>query len=94
MAEKRVKIPFPSPLSPPVDGSEVMASESTDRWSEVTMEDGTVMRIKPNVLSAVRIDGQYDQDGNPIYAVKAAHVISIISVPPHLKKGYQQGKVH
>jgi len=94
MAEKRVKIPFPTPMSPPVDGSEVGVSEATERWSEITLEDGTVIRVKPNVISAIRIDGQHDPEGNPMYAVKANQIALIVSAPQHLRKGSKEGKIN
>jgi hypothetical protein len=77
-----------------MDGSEVEVSESTERWSDVTLQDGTVIRIKPSVLSAIRIDGQYDPEGNPAYAVKAQNMITIVSSPDHLRKGNQDAKIH
>lgn len=89
MVEKRIKVPFPPPSGPMVDASEVQVRESNDRWSEVTLEDGTVMRVKPNVMSAVRLDGQYDPDGNPMYGIKAAPVVTIVSSPDHLRKPHQ-----
>jgi hypothetical protein len=93
MAEKKIRIPFPTPVSPMVDGSEVLVKESREKWSEFELEDGTVMRIKPAVMSAIRIDGHYDQEGNPAYAVKAGQVVAIISTPEHLRKGTQGSKV-
>jgi hypothetical protein len=74
MTEKKIKLPFPDPNAPGgmamVDGSEVTVTESTERWTELRPEDGTVMRVKPNVIAAVRIADRYDQDGNPLYAIK------------------------
>ena len=97
MAEKRVKIPFPDPTKPGVitmvDGSEVPITESTERWTELRLEDGTVLRVKPNVLSAVRLDDRYDQDGNPLYAVKGSQTMTIVSTPERLRKGNQGAKV-
>jgi hypothetical protein len=90
MAEKRVKIPFPDQNTPGgttmVEGNEVAITESTERWSQITLEDGTVMRVKPNVLSAIRIDGRFDNEGNPLYALKGNQIASIVSAPDHLKK--------
>ncbi len=94
MAEQKVKIPFPTPASPMVEGTVVSVSESTEKWSEVTLQDGTVIRIKPNVLSAIRMDGQYDPEGNPVYAIRSAAVITIASAPAHLRKGSPDSKVH
>jgi hypothetical protein len=97
MAEKRVKIPFPDQNAPGgvtmIDGSEVPITESTERWTELRLEDGTVLRVKPNVMSAVRIDGRYDQDGNPMYAVKGAQTMMIVSAPEHLRKDAKVAKV-
>jgi hypothetical protein len=92
MQERRVKTPYPTPQSPVRDGSEVQVKESNERWSEVTLEDGTILRLKPNVLEAIRVDGEYDQEGNPAYAVKTALMITIISTPAHLRKGAQAYK--
>lgn len=87
MAERRIRIPFPTPTSPPADGSEVPVAQATERWSEVTLEDGTVLRVKPNVMSAIRMDDQYDADGNPVYAVKGNQIITIASTPASLRRG-------
>jgi hypothetical protein len=94
MPEKKIRIPFPTPMSPQVDGNEVLVKESSEKWSQFELEDGTVMRIKPAVMSAIRIDGHYDQEGNPAYAVKAGQIISIVSSPEHLRKGSQGTKIH
>jgi hypothetical protein len=88
--EKRVKIPQPMVPGATVEGWEVPVVQSTDRWSEVTLEDGTVIRVKPNVISAIRIDGMFDQDGNPGYALKASQTMMVASSPEHLHKGAQK----
>lgn len=84
MPEKKTKITLPNGV---FDGNEVAISESTERWSDIKLEDGTVLRLKPSVFSAIRIDGQYDQDGNPMYAVKSTNAMVIVSAPDHLRKG-------
>jgi hypothetical protein len=57
MAERKTKIPFPLPDSPPVDAVDVQVKESTERWSEVQLEDGTVLRVRPSILGALRVEG-------------------------------------
>ena len=90
MPEKKIKMPIPDPTKPGtfmvVDGNEVPITESTERWTELRLEDGTVIRVKPNVLSAVRLDGRYDQDGNPMYAIRGSQTMTIVSTPDHLRK--------
>jgi hypothetical protein len=85
--EKRTKVAFPGAPGGMADGSEVSISESTERWSEIHLEDGSVLRVKPNVLAAVRVDSQFDQDGNPVYALKTGLTMTVASAPEHLRKG-------
>ena len=76
-----------------VDGYDVPITESTERWTELKLEDGTVIRVKPNVLSAVRIENKFDQDGNPMYAIRGSQTMTIVSAPENLRKGFKAGKV-
>jgi hypothetical protein len=97
MSAKKVAVPFPDPNSPGgvkmIEGNEVPITESTERWTELHLEDGAIIRVKPNVLSAIRVDGQYDQDGNPMYALKGSQTMTIVSVPDHLRKGSKETKI-
>ena len=69
-----------------VSGVLVDVEESTERFSDVRLNDGTLLRTKLSVIEAVRTDGKYDDDGNPIYVVKSANVITIVEVSEELKK--------
>ena len=54
MPDRKVKIPFPTPQSPLVDGIEVSVEQSTERWTDVVLADGSALRLKVTVVSAVR----------------------------------------
>ena len=54
-------------------------------WSIYSLSDGTTVRVKQSILQAVRIDGEYDAFGNPIYVLQTAP-ISVITAPENLKK--------
>jgi len=70
-----------------VDASEVPIKESCERWTELTLEDGAIIRVKPTIIGAVRVEGQYDPDGNPFYALKGGpNAMVIVQAPEHLKK--------
>jgi hypothetical protein len=84
LAEKKTKVQMPSGLA---DAVEVAVYESTERWTEVKLEDGSIIRLKPVVVAAARVDGQYDQEGNPAYALKVSQVMVVASAPEHLRKG-------
>jgi hypothetical protein len=80
------KIPVPLPDGRVVEGVEVGVEETTERWSEVKLADGTKLRVKMAVVGAVRTDA-YDPAGNPTYSLNMAPVIAVVEVPGHLKKG-------
>jgi len=75
-----------APLPGLQDGFDVQVSESTEKWTEVTLEDGTILRVKASVIGAVRADGKWDQQGNPIYALKTQIVANIVNVPDRLRR--------
>lgn len=80
---RRIQVPFMGKM---VDGMEVPVDESTERWSDVKLADGTVLRVKQTVASVIRIEGQYDAEGNPIYVVKSAPAIAVMHVEQVLRK--------
>jgi len=94
MPERRIKIPYPFPNSPPRDGWEVQVRESTEKWSEVTLEDGTVLRLKMTVLGAVRIEGEFDPDGNPAYSLKMNPIVTTVNSDPRLRRPANAPGVH
>ena len=85
MAERKVRIPMP-PAMQPMDGWDVPITSSTERWSEYELEDGTVLRAKVNAIGFVRLEGQYDPEGNPIYAMMAQNVQVMGSAPEKLRR--------
>jgi hypothetical protein len=58
---------------------------SKDGWSEFTLSDGSVIRLKASLLDAKRAVGQYGSDGNPLYILQFALVNQLIA-PPNLRK--------
>ena len=84
MPEKKTKVQLPS--GEVADAVDVAITESTERWTDIHLSDGTVIRTKPIILGVVRIEGQYDQEGNPLYQVKANQIMTAES-PEHLRKG-------
>jgi hypothetical protein len=81
--EKMTKVQLPTGAL--ADAVEVGVSESIERWTDVKLDDGSTLRIKTVILGAVRLEGQYDQEGNPMYMVKANQVMTV-SAPDHLRK--------
>ena len=84
MSERRISVTLPS--GEKAEAVEVQVDESTERWSEFQLQDGTVIRVKATILSAARIEGQYDATGNPAYQMNISPVVTIVSVPERFRK--------
>ncbi len=89
MPERKVKISVPGMGD--VEGTEVPLAESVERWTELKLEDGSVLRVKPVITAIIRLDGRYDPQGNPMYAIQGAHTMVIGSVPDHLRQAVTKG---
>ena len=62
------------------DGNDVAATplqivETTERYSEIRLEGGVVLRVKHVPVEVFRIDGELDESGDPTYAVKGTTVV-------------------
>ena len=50
--------------------------KSTERWSEIELDDGSVIRAKLVVSRVARLVGQYDPDGIPVYLVQSNNILN------------------
>jgi hypothetical protein len=71
MAERKVKLKL---RGEDVDTWEI-PFETTERWTEIRLEDGAILRLKAVVSNVYRVDGKTDNLGNPIYVVKSTNAM-------------------
>ena len=76
-----------------VEGSNVGIAESTERWTELKLEDGSVLRVKPTIVRVIRAENKYDQEGNPLYVIQGGQVMVVSSAPDHLRQSSSARKV-
>lgn len=69
-----------------IEGVPVGVDESVERWTELKLADGSVLRLKPQVIRVIRANGKYDPEGNPLYVVQGGQMMVVTSVPAHLKQ--------
>ncbi len=79
--EKTIQTPDGASLT----GEVVRVVESTERYSDIVLEDGAVLRIKATASEALRLEGQSDADGNPLYYARLHTVINLLSPPDSAK---------
>lgn len=81
--ERRHKIPGPD--GQVVDAVEVGFRTSGEHWNEYLLDDGTVLRLKVVSHQIFRVEGQFDEMGNPAYLIRSQNVVSASS-PENLRR--------
>jgi hypothetical protein len=46
-------------------------------WNEYLVDDGSVLRLKIVVTEVNRLEGEYDDEGQPVYAVKSVNAMRV-----------------
>lgn len=77
MAFRKVSVPAPEDPSKTVDGYDIPVAESIERWSEVKLEDGMTLRAKISIVGAIKLTDRVDAQGNPVYLLNAAPIITM-----------------
>lgn len=81
MRKKRIPL-----LGHDTDVTEVDIVERRDRAAEYTLEDGAVIRFTTVPTTVLRVDGQFNADGTPVYLVLNQGVVHVVSAPDDLMK--------
>ncbi len=76
------------------EGAEVEFKIIKEDWNEYNLDDGTRIKLKPIAVNFIRIKDEFDNEGEPVYLVKASNVLSV-SAPENLKRGAEEkSEVH
>ena len=67
------------------DAKQIEVIEAVRPWTDFLLEDGSRLRVNVVIDAVHRIEGEFDQRGNPIYLVNARTVSSTFS-PETLRK--------
>ncbi|MFC1770051.1 hypothetical protein ACFLZI_03255 [Nitrospirota bacterium] len=80
MKNKTVKGP-----NGPMDAVVLDVTSAQENWNTYLLEDGTVLKLKVVATEVARVEGHFDQEGNPLYMVKSTNVVTV-DPPDELKK--------
>ena len=58
-----------------VDAEQIDFEAKAEPWTTHELADGTILRVRVILTGVMRIEGEYDQSGNPIYVVSSQTVI-------------------
>ncbi|MDP2954107.1 MAG: hypothetical protein Q8O76_12415 [Chloroflexota bacterium] len=67
------------------DAIEVKFRTLKEEWNEYDLDDGSTVKMKTIVAEILRLEGQYDNEGNPAYYIKSGNIV-VAKSPDHLKK--------
>jgi hypothetical protein len=82
---RKVTLEYPPGSGVTKDAVAVEVVKATEPWTEYELEDGTVLRARTTVVDVIRVDGEYDLDGNPVYQLRGNATMSVIP-PESLKR--------
>jgi len=69
-----------------VEALNIPITQSVEKFSELTLDDGTTLLIKTTAIRVGRVIGKYDQKGEPIYNVQSANLVAVKHCPEELRK--------
>ena len=68
-----------------VEGVVVPFQTGGEHWNEYLIEDGSVLKVKLVATEIIRVDGQYDDQGNPMYVLHNTQVV-VVDSPDDLRR--------
>jgi hypothetical protein len=74
-----------APGQPAREAERVEIERADERWNEYQLADGSTLRVRQVATEAWRIVDEYDPEGNPLYVLKTAGVLTI-NAPESLKR--------
>ncbi len=83
MTEKNFKIPL---FGHDVEVVVVPILNSTEGFNDYELGDGSKIRLKIVATSILRLVGQFNADGDPIYIVKNGQVVTVLQAPDALRR--------
>lgn len=76
---------FKFPDGREVNAEEIAINQANENWNEYLLEDGSTIRLKAVAVKVIRLVGEYDNSGNPVYFINSTNIVSVKS-PETLKK--------
>jgi hypothetical protein len=72
-----------------IEVTEVDIVEKRDRAAEYRLEDGSIIRYTTVPTTVIRVDGEFNSDGTPVYLVTNQGVVTVVESPQELLRPAQ-----
>ena len=76
MAGNKVKIQY---AGREAEATPVEVNQAGEKWNEYLLEDGTVLKMKLILKKIMRVENEFDSEGNPVYVMQTTNVTSVTS---------------
>ncbi len=67
------------------EGTSISINTSQENFNTYLLEDGTVLKFKTVLIDVIRLDDEYDDDGNPLYVTRTKNIVTAES-PDSLRR--------
>jgi hypothetical protein len=71
-----------------VDAEVVDFEADKEQWSTYILHDGSSLKVKAVVTEVARLEGVYDQKGDPVYMIQASQIMHV-NAPDALRRSQQ-----
>lgn len=68
-----------------VEAIPVEVTQTSEKWNEYLLDDGSTVKMKLILKKVLRVENEFDGEGNPVYVMQSTNVTSV-SAPLHLRK--------
>lgn len=58
-----------------VQGAEVGFDTMREEWNEYALRDGSTIKVKTVLTSVVRLNGEHDPQGDPVYLLRLLELV-------------------
>ncbi len=72
--ETRMKVEYQGKA---VEALEVEFLVRKEDWNEYQLTDGGVLRLKAVLTDVIKLEGERDPEGNPVYLVRSTNVLRV-----------------
>ena len=80
---KRTSVEFEGQMVP---ADELEITDTKEPWSMYTLEDGSTLKFKQNLVNIYKLVDKFRPTGEPIYVFKMAGLVDVVVAPELMKK--------
>ena len=66
-----------------VDAVQVDFETSVEPWTAYMLSDGSTIKIRTSIKNVMRLEGEFDNGGNPVYMVSTDVVMRVVKSKMH-----------